>query len=53
MEKIEIINYIKAPASTIYEALTTEKGLGDVRTPKINKKPEAGFVNEFDFNEYP
>jgi len=51
MEKIEILNYIKAPASTVYEALTTEKGLGEVWTKKLNVKPEVGFVNEFDFNE--
>jgi len=51
MEKIEILNYIKAPASTVYEALTTEKGLGEVWTNKLNVKPEVGFVNEFDFNE--
>ncbi len=51
MEKIEIINYIKAPASKIYEVLTTDKGLGAVWTPKLTVKPEIGFVNEFDFNE--
>ena len=48
MEKIEIINNIKAPASKIYEVLTTEKGLGTVWTPKLEVKSQIGFVNEFD-----
>ncbi len=51
MEKIEIINYIKAPVSTVYDALTTEQGLGEVWTHKLKVKPEIGFINEFDFNE--
>ncbi|MCC5941872.1 MAG: SRPBCC domain-containing protein [Balneolaceae bacterium] len=51
MEKIEVINYIKAPVSGIYKVLTTEKGLGAIWTPKLAVKPEIGFVNEFDFNE--
>jgi uncharacterized protein YndB with AHSA1/START domain len=51
MEKIEIINYIKAPVSKVYKTLTTEQGLGQVWTPKLKVKPEVGFVNEFDFNE--
>lgn len=51
MENIEIINYIKAPASNIYKALTTEKGLASVWTPKLKVEPKVGFINEFDFNE--
>ncbi|MEX0928614.1 MAG: SRPBCC domain-containing protein [Balneolales bacterium] len=51
MENIEIINYIKAPVSTVYNVLTTEKGLGAVWTSKLTVKPEIGFINEFDFNE--
>lgn len=53
IEKIEIINYIKAPAAKVYEVLTTEKGLGVVWTPSHKVKPELGFINEFDFNEQP
>ncbi|PRD47802.1 SRPBCC family protein [Sphingobacterium haloxyli] len=51
MERIEQINYIKAPATLVYEALTTEEGLGHVWTNKLKVKPETGFINEFDFNE--
>ncbi|PRD54654.1 SRPBCC family protein [Sphingobacterium gobiense] len=51
MERIEQINYIKAPATLVYKALTTEEGLGQVWTKKLKVKPEIGFINEFDFNE--
>tara|TARA_B100001750_G_scaffold115527_1_gene91339 strand:+ start:257978 stop:258493 length:516 start_codon:yes stop_codon:yes gene_type:complete len=51
MESIEQINYIKAPISSLYTALSSEKGLGEVWTKKLNVKPELGFVNEFDFDE--
>jgi len=51
MESIEQINYIKAPISTVYNALTTEEGLGRVWTKKLTVKPEIGFINEFDFDE--
>lgn len=51
MEKIEIINYIKTPASTVYQALTTQEGLGAIWTSKLTVKPEIGYINEFDFNE--
>ncbi|WP_304516369.1 SRPBCC family protein [Cecembia rubra] len=51
MESIEQINYIKAPVETVYKALTTMEGLGQVWTKKLNVKPEIGFINEFDFDE--
>ncbi len=51
MENIEQIQYIKAPIAEVYEALTTEKGLGEVWTKNLKVKPELGFVNEFDFKD--
>lgn len=51
MESIELINYIKAPASVVYQALITKEGLSQVWTKKLKVKPEIDFVNEFDFNE--
>lgn len=51
MESIELINYIKAPASVIYQALITQNGLSQVWTNKLKVKPEISFVNEFDFDE--
>jgi uncharacterized protein YndB with AHSA1/START domain len=51
MESIEQINYLKSPIATVYKALTSEEGLGQVWTKKLKVKPEIGFVNEFDFDE--
>ncbi|MBB4118621.1 uncharacterized protein YndB with AHSA1/START domain [Mesonia hippocampi] len=51
MESIEQVNYIKAPIESVYQALTSEEGLGEVWTNKLKVKPEVGFVNEFDFDE--
>lgn len=51
MANIELVNYIKAPVSTVYRTLVTEEGLGQIWTKKLKVKPEVGFVNEFDFNE--
>lgn len=51
MESIEQINHIKSPIATVYKALTSEKGLGEVWTKKLKVKPEIGFINEFDFDE--
>ena len=51
MERIEQINYIKAPIATVYNALTSEEGLGKVWTKKLQVKNEIGFINEFDFDE--
>jgi uncharacterized protein YndB with AHSA1/START domain len=51
MESIEQINYIKVPAARVYQALTTQEGLGEVWTKKLKVRAEIGFVNEFDFDE--
>lgn len=51
MHNIEQINYIKASLTIVYEALTTEEGLGNIWTKKLKVKPEIGFINEFDFGE--
>ncbi|MBO9154538.1 SRPBCC domain-containing protein [Chitinophaga sp. GCM10012297] len=51
MYSIDHIQYIRGHIGAVYEALTTEKGLGAVWTEKLVVKPEAGFVNEFDFND--
>lgn len=51
MTSIEHINHIKAPVKTVYEALISAEGLGNVWTKKLKVKPEIGFVNEFDFDE--
>lgn len=51
MANIEHINYIKVPASEVYKALTTEKGLSEVWTRELKVRPEEGFTNEFDFDD--
>ncbi len=51
MANIELVNYIKAPISTVYQTLTTGEGLAQIWTKKLNVKPQVGFINEFDFNE--
>jgi len=51
MEKIEHINYIKAPIDKVYKALTTQEGLGQTWTTQLIVKPELHFVNEFDFGD--
>ncbi|MCH8495580.1 MAG: SRPBCC domain-containing protein [Balneolales bacterium] len=53
MEKIEIINYIKSPSSKVYQALTSEEGLGTIWTSKLKVKPVIGYIYEFNFNEDP
>lgn len=51
MDSIEQINYIKAPAKVILDALVTEEGLSRIWTKKLTAKPEIGYVNKFDFDE--
>lgn len=51
MKNIEHIQYIRTPIAKVYEALTTQTGLGEIWTKKLVVKPENGFVNEFDFND--
>lgn len=51
MEKIEHINYIKAPISKVYEALTTREGLGSIWTTDLMVENEVGAVSDFGFGE--
>jgi uncharacterized protein YndB with AHSA1/START domain len=51
MHNIEQLNYINAPLTAVYQALTTSEGLAEVWTKKLEVKPEVGFVNTFDFDE--
>ncbi len=51
MEKIEHINYIKSPIEVVYNALTTQEGLGAVWTTKLVVEPKVNFINEFDFDD--
>ncbi len=51
MEKIEHINYIKAPVGHVYDALTTYEGLANVWTRELVVKAQVGFVNEFGFGD--
>ncbi|WP_026350750.1 hypothetical protein [Dyadobacter beijingensis] len=46
MEKIEQINYIKAPVSTVYEALTTQRGLGSIWTTDLTVAGEVGATSD-------
>jgi uncharacterized protein YndB with AHSA1/START domain len=49
MEKIEHINYINAPIGKVYEALTTQAGLGGVWTTELTVHSGVGVINEFGF----
>ncbi|WP_109694603.1 SRPBCC family protein [Chitinophaga deserti] len=51
MYNIEHIQYVKATADKVFDALTTKAGLAEIWTEKLVVKPEAGFINEFDFND--
>lgn len=51
MKSIQQINYINTPPSTIYQALTTQEGLGEVWTRNLTVKPEVGAINTFDFDD--
>jgi uncharacterized protein YndB with AHSA1/START domain len=42
---------IKAPAATVYEALSSQKGLAGWWTRNTKATPEVGAVNEFRFGE--
>jgi len=43
---------IESPVETVYEAITTQKGLSGWWTPATIAKPEIGFVMEFAFDDY-
>lgn len=49
MADIEHIQYLNAPASVVYEALTTHKGLSAVWTTELAVEAKVGAVNEFRF----
>jgi uncharacterized protein YndB with AHSA1/START domain len=51
MADIEHMQYIKVPAAKVYEAITTEKGLGATWTTQLIVQPEVGFINQFDFDD--
>lgn len=51
MVAIEHLLQIRASQAKVYEALTTQEGLGAVWTSKLLVKPEPGFVNEFNWGE--
>lgn len=49
MEHIRHYLIINSSIEKIYEALTTQQGLGNWWTDQTIAKPEVGFVNEFRF----
>lgn len=51
MLNIEHRNYIKVPASIVYEVLTSSKGLGEIWTKKLDVQAKEGYINIFDFDE--
>ncbi|MCF6405231.1 SRPBCC domain-containing protein [Chitinophaga filiformis] len=51
MVAIEHLLQIRASRTKVYEALTTQEGLGAVWTTKLTVKAEPGFVNEFNWGE--
>ena len=48
---IEHIQYVKAPVSKVYEALTTQSGLAKIWTQELTFKAKVGAVNEFRFGD--
>lgn len=51
MANIEQVQYLNAPVATVYEALTTSKGLAAVWTTDLNVEAEQGAINEFRFGQ--
>lgn len=51
MYHIEQIQYVKAPAQEVFDALSTKNGLSEIWTEKLVVKPETGFINQFDFDD--
>ena len=51
MLNIEHRNYIKVPASIVYEVLTSSKGLGEIWTKKLDVQAKERYINIFDFDE--
>lgn len=51
MANIEHIQYVKAPVSKVYEALTTVHGLAEIWTQELTFTAQLGAVNEFNFGD--
>lgn len=51
MANIEHIQYVNVPVSTVYAALTTEKGLAEVWTRELSFEARLGAVNTFSFGD--
>ncbi|MCC5878319.1 MAG: SRPBCC domain-containing protein [Idiomarina sp.] len=48
---IEHIQYVKAPVSKVYEALTSQEGLAKIWTQELTFKAKVGAVNKFRFGD--
>jgi uncharacterized protein YndB with AHSA1/START domain len=51
MPNIEIINYLNSSSKTVYEALTTQKGLSEIWTKDCRVTPKVGFINTIGFGD--
>ncbi len=49
MANIEHLQTVHAPASKVYETLTTAEGLAEIWTNELIVNNQVGFVNEFRF----
>ncbi|MBD8499278.1 SRPBCC family protein [Paenibacillus arenosi] len=49
MPNIEHLQIVNVTPATMYEVLTTAKGLSEVWTNELTVKDEIGFINEFHF----
>jgi hypothetical protein len=49
MSNIEHLQTVNVPASTVFEALTTEKGLSEIWTNELIVSDQIGCINEFRF----
>ena len=47
MANIEHLQTVNVPASTVYEALTTAKGLSEIWTNELTVNDQIGCINEF------
>lgn len=53
MINIELIQYVKTPASQVYQALTTAAGLAAIWTEELVFSAKPGAINEFRFGDEP
>jgi hypothetical protein len=51
MADIEHIQYVNSPLSTVYDVLTTERGLAAIWTDELTFTDEIGAVNTFGFGD--